>query len=97
MELNELKEWLRVDGEDEDKTLSSLLLVSKSIIKLGTGLVQEDTVDDEAAAELYKLAQKIIITNFYEDRGAPGKENVGLTSLYMQLEAYKMSLKSVML
>ncbi|EKX80564.1 QlrG family phage protein [Clostridium botulinum CFSAN001628] len=43
MQLDELKEYLRIEGEDEDVTLSSLLFAAKSYIKNGTGL-EEDMI-----------------------------------------------------
>jgi uncharacterized phage protein (predicted DNA packaging) len=91
-ELIELKEWLKIDGEDEDLTLSSLLISSRMIIKQATGLTQSDVQNNEEALELYKLAQKIIVTNLYENRTGAEKENLGLISLYTQLEVYKLQL-----
>ncbi|UZW13197.1 head-tail connector protein [Clostridium pasteurianum] len=90
MELIELKEWLRIDGDDEDITLSSLLSSSELIIKQATGVKFTDIESYTDAKNLYSLIQKIIITNLYENRLGEDKENVGLTSLYMQLEAYKL-------
>lgn len=83
---------MKINGEDEDITLSSLLSASKIIIKQGTGITQNDIDKDKDAKELYKLAQKIIIINLYDNGGISEKENVGLTSLYMQLEVYKLNL-----
>lgn len=91
MDLNDLKEWIRVDGEDKDKTLSSLLSSSKLIIKQATGITLDDVQDNPDALNLYELVQKIVITNLYENRLGSEKENKGLTSLYMQLETYKLS------
>lgn len=95
MELDELKEWLRIDGDDEDTTLSSLLSSSNLIIKQATGVQFADIESDENAKNLYDLIQKILITNLYENRIGDDKENVGLTSLYMQLEVYKLQSESV--
>ncbi|AZV56796.1 head-tail connector protein [Clostridium sp. AWRP] len=91
MNLSEVKEWLKVDYEDEDNTLSSLLSASEMIIKQATGVELSDVQGDEKALALYDLIQKIIVTNFNENRGEGIKDNIGLTSLYMQLEAYKLS------
>jgi uncharacterized phage protein (predicted DNA packaging) len=91
-DLIEIKEWLRIDGEDEDNTLSSLLASSRAIIKQGTGLIKEDIKpDDKDITELYKLAQKILITDLYENRTG-SESNPGLISICMQLEVYKLKL-----
>lgn len=46
--------------------------------------------NDKKFFSLYTLIQKIIITGLYENRDGEAKENKGLISLYMQLEAYKL-------
>lgn len=92
MDLANLKEWLRIDGEDEDATLSSLLSASSLIIKQATGIVAADVKDNQEALNLYELVQKMLITNLYE--GADKDTTPGLTSLYMQLEAYKLQTES---
>jgi hypothetical protein len=91
-DLVELKEWLRVD-EGEDTTLFSLLASSRAIIKQATGLTKEKIkAEDADILELYKLAQKILITDIYENRTGSEKINPGLISLYVQLESYKIKL-----
>jgi uncharacterized phage protein (predicted DNA packaging) len=88
-ELTELKEWLKIDGTEEDKTLSSLLLSSKFVIKQATGIKLEDIAADDEAKELYKTIQRMIITDIYENRGGSGKVSPVVISLCAQLEAYK--------
>lgn len=95
MELNELKEWLKIDYEDEDTTLSSLLSASEMIIKQATGVELKDVQADEKALKLYTLIQKIVTTGLHENRDGEAKENQGLTSLYIQLEAYKLQQNAV--
>lgn len=90
VDLQEIKEWLRIDEEDEDRTLSSLIDSSRLIIKQATGITVDDVENNPDAIELYKLVQKIIITDFYENRGGGDKINPGLISLFMQLEVYKL-------
>lgn len=89
-DLEELKEWLRIDGTDDDNTLTSLLLSSSLVIKQSTGVVLEDVQDNLEALALYKLVQKLIITDLYENRSGSGKINPVVVSLYTQLEAYKL-------
>lgn len=94
MDLEQLKEWLKIDYENEDDTLSSLLSASEMIIKQATGVELTDVQADGKAFNLYILVQRIIITNLYENRDSEGKENLGLTSLYIQLETYKLQQNS---
>jgi len=89
--LEEILEWLRIEGvEDEPNTIPSLLLASKMIIKQSTGLMPEDITDDPEAVELYKLIQKMIVTDLYENR-AGSKLNSLLIGLCAQLEVYKLA------
>lgn len=90
MELEELQEWLRIDGAYDDSTLNSLLLTSKLLIKQSTSVTLDDVYNDPEALELYKTVQKLIITDLYENRDGSGKINPVKISLYAQLEAYKL-------
>lgn len=90
MEINELKEWLRIDGNDEDATLTGLISSSEILIKQSTGVNPEDVAADTNAQDLYKLLQKIIIADLYENRLGSSKINPITVSLYAQLEAYKL-------
>lgn len=90
LNLNELKEWLRIDDDNEDtNTLPSLVSTSKLLIKQSTGVEFADIQDNEDAVNLYKTLQKFIITDLYENRTG-SKFNPLLISLYSQLEAYKL-------
>lgn len=93
-ELNELKEWLKIDGSDEDTTLSSLLLSSKFVIKQATGVTFEDLTSKPEAKELYKTIQKLIITDLYENRSGSGKLSPVVISFCKQLEIYKTTISS---
>lgn len=84
--LNELKEWLRIDGEDENNTLSSLLLVARANIKASTGITLDDIENNQHAEALYKMIEKIECSILYEDRLCEKVKN-NLTSLYMKLES----------
>ena len=95
MELPELKEWMRVTWDvEDDNVIKPLMLSSEMIIDLATG-VKSDDITDGKAKSLYELIQKIIITNLYEHRDGDIKDNPGLTSLYMQLEAYKLDTENI--
>lgn len=88
--LEEILEWLRIEGvEDEPNTLPSLLLASKMIIKQSTGVMPEDITNDPGAVELYKLVQKMIVTDLYENRNGSKLSSL-LIGLCAQLEIYKL-------
>lgn len=89
LELNELKEWLALDGDDTDITLKSLISTSKILIKQSTGVIFDDIKEDTDAYNLYKTLQKYIITDLYENRTGASISPL-VTSLYAQLEAYKL-------
>lgn len=95
MEIAELKEWLRITWDyEDDNTLKPLLSASEMIIEQATG-VKSDDLTDEKAKSLYNLIQKMIITDLYENRTGGNKDNPGLTSLYMQLESYKLGTENI--
>lgn len=89
--LSELKEWLRIDSNDDDLTLNSLIPASSLIIKQSTGVTAVDIQTNNEAQELYRTVQKIIITDLYENRDGSGKINPVLISMYAQLQAFKTS------
>lgn len=87
--LDETKEWLRIFHEEDDNLVESLILSSISIIKSATGVSKEfiESCTYESFIDLYKMVQRILITDLYNERDT---ENKALTSHYIQLElAYK--------
>jgi hypothetical protein len=89
-ELGMVKEWLRIDGNEEDLTITSLLLASSFVIKQSTGVIEEDVSGDQEALELYRLIQRLIITDLYENRTGASKPSPLIISLCMQLKAFKL-------
>lgn len=88
--LSEVKEWLRIDSEDDDNLLESLIKASKVIIKSATGIKKDFILDDtnkepdfEELKHMYVMVQRILITDLYNEKSV---ENKALTSLYTQLE-----------
>lgn len=92
-DLIQLKEWLRIDGEDEDNALSSLLISSEVIIEESTGVKKEDIEIDEKVKALYTTIRNMIITDLYENRTGSPKISPVLVSLYKKLEAKANELK----
>lgn len=83
--LDEVKKYLRVDGDDEDVTIEFLIEYSKEEIENSTGV----TFDSGGATKTYKLAQLIIITDRFENRGSQDLEfkvNNFLSTLYTKLK-----------
>lgn len=81
--LDEVKEWLRIDGEDDDTTLRMLINVSENYLKKATGKEFDATNED---AKLFCL---VLITDWFENREFVGKvDNVRyvVKSILMQLE-----------
>lgn len=83
--LGEMKLYLRVDENDEDNLIESLLEFSVEEIENSTGA----NIETYGELETYKLLQKIIVTDRYENRGSSDMEftpNNICTSLYMKLK-----------
>lgn len=67
MDLEELKLFLRIDGEEDDILIAGLQLAAEEYL-INAGIKRDYT------KELYKLAIKILISHWYENRHV---ENVG--------------------
>lgn len=81
--LEEVKQWLRVDGDDDDLQIGMLINASERYLKEATG-IQFDYTN-----ELAKLFCLVLIVDWYENREFVGKagEKVRHTinSILMQL------------
>jgi len=80
----EVKRYLRIEAEytDEDTDIDKLIAFSIEYIKGATGLAETDS-------ETYRLAQKMIICDRYENRGGNSveiKPSNALTLLLTQLK-----------
>lgn len=81
--LPRIKEFLRIDGGEEDLFLSSLILASKAYIKNATG------VNVTESDELHILAVSLLVAHSYENRVPMGKgENLpfSLESILIQIK-----------
>lgn len=83
--LEELKQYLRIDGGEEDTFLTSLLSLSKQYIKTATG----KEVDETNA--LHKLAMFLFCAHQYENRnpvitGSSKSLEFSLQSILFQME-----------
>lgn len=83
--LEEVKDWLRIDFDEDDMQLKMLIDVSSSTIEIATGIKKDFLLKaSDSLKDLYKIAQLIIITDLYNERDT---ENKALTSYYIQLKA----------
>ncbi|MGL5583548.1 MAG: head-tail connector protein [Cetobacterium sp.] len=79
------KEYLRIDEEDEDNFIEMCIEFSKEEIENSTGV----TFDSGGESKIYEMAQLIIITDRYENRGSQDlefKPNNMLSCLYTKLK-----------
>ena len=63
MEISEIKEFLRLDTDDEDILISGLKLAAEEYLT-NAGVTKDYT------KELYKLVVKILVSHWYENRDA---------------------------
>lgn len=84
--LNEAKSFLRIDTDDENSDIQSLIDASELYLKNATGKEFDST---NALAKLYC---KVLITDLYDNRGlmadskASEKVRFTLSSIMMQLQ-----------
>lgn len=60
--LEEVKEWLRIDGQDDDITISTLIGAAELRLKEGTGITYDNT------NQLAKLFCLKCVSDWYENR-----------------------------
>lgn len=94
-EIEELKEYIRIDGNEEDDILSSFLKSAKQYL-LNAG-VKEDTENS-----LYKLAIKMLVCKWYENRNTidPTSGNTqafALNSIITQLKCSQVNKEGISL
>ena len=66
MTLEDVKTYLRIDYEEDDNLLDSLIEVSEEYIDSCVGTAYKS---DEKAIKLANLLQKKLISNMFENRG----------------------------
>lgn len=64
--LDEIKLYLRVDGDDENLLITSLIGFSEEEIENSTGA----TFEKYGGKETYKMAQRVIVADRYENRSS---------------------------
>ena len=81
MDVNEIKEYLRIDTDLDDGLLNSLVIAAKEYLK-NAGAAKTE-------APLYDLAVKLLVAHWYENREVVGKAD----KLAFSLEAIITQLK----
>ncbi|KWW50767.1 DNA-packaging protein [Bacillus cereus] len=81
--LEEAKKYLRVDGDEEDDLITSFVIAAEMYIKNAT------SKNVNLKSELAKLAARILIAHWHENREAVGKAEqlaFSLKSILVQLQ-----------
>ncbi|MDZ4456737.1 head-tail connector protein [Bacillus cereus] len=81
--LEEAKKYLRVDGNEEDDLIASFVIAAEIYIKNAT------SKNVDLKSELAKLAARILIAHWYENREPVGKAEqlaFSLQSILVQLQ-----------
>lgn len=88
-DLEEVKQWLRVDSNDDDTLIQMLIAAAKKYFKNATG---KEYQDGNELATLYCLT---LISDWYENREHVGKNAFGQTSEYIRptLESIKLQIE----
>lgn len=81
MDVNEIKEYLRIDTDLDDGLLNSLVIAAKEYLK-NAGVAKTE-------GPLYDLAVKLLVAHWYENREVVGKAD----KLAFSLEAIITQLK----
>lgn len=85
LNLDVIKLYLRLDGDEEDIFLEQLKIYSREEIENSTGV----RYNSASISEIYKMAQLIIIADRYENRSSGDmdfKTNNILSCLYAKLK-----------
>jgi len=83
LKLEEAKKYLRVDGDEEDDLITSFVIAAEIYIKNAT------SKNVDLKSELAKLAARILIAHWHENREAVGKAEqlaFSLQSILVQLQ-----------
>lgn len=77
------KDYLRIDGTDEDIIITHLIETAKSYIKSATN------IDYSEENHLYKMALLLLVVRWYENRNLVGKNDdldYTISSILLQIE-----------
>jgi uncharacterized phage protein (predicted DNA packaging) len=81
--VDEVKEYLRIDGAGEETFLSSLIFAAEAYIENATGVAADENNN------LHRLAINLLVSHWYENREVLGKADklaYGLESILLQIK-----------
>lgn len=81
--LEMVKEYLRVDGNDDDYIIGHLIETAKSYVKSATNIAYDED------NHLYKMALLLLVVRWYENRNLVGKNDdldYTISSILLQIE-----------
>lgn len=80
LDLRETKEFLRLDGDEEDALVSSLIVTAKDLVE---DVMRRKLDEFEEVPEPVHQAMLIVVATLYEERqvSKDGKEGVGVTDV----------------
>lgn len=85
MNIQEIKEYLRIDGSEEDNLIQGLRLAAEQYLD-NAGISKDYT------NELYKLAVMLLVSHWYENRDVE-KIGVSVNKLRFSLDSIIIQLK----
>ncbi len=74
--LQEVKNFLRVDCDEDDALLSSLIITSKTLVE---DIIRSPIIEIETLPEPIKQAMLILIATLYEERQVSNNQKEGLS------------------
>lgn len=96
MTLEEAKNYLRVDTDDDDVLIQALITAAESYINQQTGKTKrivgidqngQPIYEDIKESELWKLAVKLLLAHWYENRGVETSGKVTTTKISHSVDA----------
>ncbi len=90
--LNEVKQYSRIDVEDDDELLKTMIVAAEKYLKNATGKEYPETDEQGIQMDysLEKIYLQLLITHWYEQRSPIGKVGEGFSystkSLMLQLQ-----------
>lgn len=80
--VQEMKKYLLIDGDHQDSVIEGLIEASEAELH-GSGV--REMVEGDKLYPLYKLAVKILVSRYFEDRGQAESNNVKLDYIISKL------------
>jgi len=91
LDVNTVKQFMKIDYDDDDQIISNMILAAKSYIQtlLGTSF----DVNSEDIPTEFTIACLMLIAHWYEHRQIQGDKNVGKELKYMFADLLSMHSK----